>query len=212
VVVLINWAWAYVTMSRGARLITGDIEHKPRAERHARHIRRGVSARRRARDDRPLLDIAESRSGPTHARVRLASPRGRSPRPRGRVAGGTYDQPFIAEDGTTRALHFCWTYVQSRMRIDEPVALQMAYTRMMMSFLLFHTNPRALLLLGLGGGSLAKYCHRQLPRRASWSSRAIATCWPCDEFAVPPDDERFQRRRGRCGPSSRRRAISSTWS
>ncbi len=29
VVVLINWAWAYVTMSRGARLITGDIEPDP---------------------------------------------------------------------------------------------------------------------------------------------------------------------------------------
>jgi len=28
VVVLINWAWAYVTLSRGARLITGDIEHE----------------------------------------------------------------------------------------------------------------------------------------------------------------------------------------
>ena len=28
VVVLIDWAWAYVTMSRGARLITGDIEHE----------------------------------------------------------------------------------------------------------------------------------------------------------------------------------------
>jgi NADH:ubiquinone reductase (H+-translocating) len=27
-VVLINWAWAYVTLSRGARLITGDIEHQ----------------------------------------------------------------------------------------------------------------------------------------------------------------------------------------
>lgn len=26
-VVLIEWAWAYVTMSRGARLITGDIDH-----------------------------------------------------------------------------------------------------------------------------------------------------------------------------------------
>jgi NADH:ubiquinone reductase (H+-translocating) len=29
VVVLINWAWAYFTLSRGARLITGDIEHEP---------------------------------------------------------------------------------------------------------------------------------------------------------------------------------------
>ena len=29
VIVLVNWAWAYVTMSRGARLITGDIEPEP---------------------------------------------------------------------------------------------------------------------------------------------------------------------------------------
>ncbi|MCC6847691.1 MAG: NAD(P)/FAD-dependent oxidoreductase [Deltaproteobacteria bacterium] len=29
VVVLVDWAWAYVTMSRGARLITGDIEPEP---------------------------------------------------------------------------------------------------------------------------------------------------------------------------------------
>jgi NADH dehydrogenase len=28
VVVLLNWAWAYFTLSRGARLITGDIEHR----------------------------------------------------------------------------------------------------------------------------------------------------------------------------------------
>jgi NADH dehydrogenase len=35
VVVLINWAWAYLTMSRGARLITGDIEHEQRPEQAA---------------------------------------------------------------------------------------------------------------------------------------------------------------------------------
>ena len=28
-VVLINWAWAYLTLSSGARLITGDIELEP---------------------------------------------------------------------------------------------------------------------------------------------------------------------------------------
>jgi NADH dehydrogenase len=33
VVVLINWAWAYVTLSRGARLITGDIEGSSPAAR-----------------------------------------------------------------------------------------------------------------------------------------------------------------------------------
>ena len=31
-VVLIDWAWAYVTMSRGARLITGDIDPEPKRQ------------------------------------------------------------------------------------------------------------------------------------------------------------------------------------
>jgi hypothetical protein len=109
-----------------------------------------------------------------------------------RLRDGTYDKPFLAEDGRTRALHFCWTYVQSRMRLDDPVALQMTYTRMMMSFLLFHTTPRAIAILGLGGGSLAKYCHRNLPE-----ARIVAVECNRDvlamrgEFAVPPDDARF---------------------
>jgi spermidine synthase len=109
-----------------------------------------------------------------------------------RLRDGTYAKPFLAEDGRTRALHFCWTYVQSRMRLDDPVALQMTYTRMMMSFLLFHTTPRAVLILGLGGGSLAKYCHRNLPdahMTAIESNRDVLALR--DEFAVPPDDARF---------------------
>lgn len=105
---------------------------------------------------------------------------------------GTYDKPFLVEDGRTRALHFCWTYVQSRMRLDDPVELQMTYTRMMMSFLLFHTTPRAVLILGLGGGSLAKYCHRNLPdaRIVAVESNHDVLAMR-DEFAVPPDDARF---------------------
>lgn len=109
-----------------------------------------------------------------------------------RLRDGTYDKPFLAEDGRTRALHFCWTYVQSRMRLDDPIALQMTYTRMMMSFLLFHTTPRAILILGLGGGSLAKYCHRNLPEAriiAVESNRDVLALR--DEFAIPPDDARF---------------------
>jgi spermidine synthase len=109
-----------------------------------------------------------------------------------RLRDGTYPKPFLAEDGRTRALHFCWTYVQSRMRLDDPIALQMTYTRMMMSFLLFHTKPHTVLILGLGGGSLAKYCHHNLPDArivAVESNRDVLALR--DEFAVPPDDERF---------------------
>jgi hypothetical protein len=42
VIVMIDWAWAYVTYQRGARLITGDIEEliSATAEPDAKHARR----------------------------------------------------------------------------------------------------------------------------------------------------------------------------
>ena len=139
-----------------------------------------------------MLDIGDA-FGSGRTRVRLLEP---SDADRTALAAqlrsGTYDKPFIAEDGVTRALHFCWTYTQSRMLIDEPVALQMLYTRAMMSFLLFHTHPRALLLLGLGGGSLAKYCHLHLPEARIVVVESNADVLALrNEFAVPRDDDRF---------------------
>jgi spermidine synthase len=79
------------------------------------------------------------------------------------------------------------------MRLDDPVALQMTYTRLMMSFLLFQPSPRALLLLGLGGGSLARYCHHHLPDAgivAVENNRDVLAFR--DELAVPRDDQRFR--------------------
>lgn len=140
-----------------------------------------------------LLDLVNP-FAPGDARLRLLEPADADREAlAARLRAGSYDRPFLAEDGRTRALHFCWTYVQSRMRLDDPVALTMGYTRMMMSFLLFHTTPRALLVLGLGGGSLAKYCHRHLPDArivAVESNRDVLALR--DEFAVPPDDDRFR--------------------
>ncbi|MGZ5038716.1 MAG: spermine/spermidine synthase domain-containing protein [Usitatibacter sp.] len=49
------------------------------------------------------------------------------------------------------------------MRLDDPWALDLSYTRKVMSFLLFRAAPRRILMVGLGGGSLAKYCYRHLP-------------------------------------------------
>jgi spermidine synthase len=142
----------------------------------------------------PSLLAIDNPFAPDATRVRLLEPTDADrDAVAARLRSGTYDKPFIAEDGTTRALHFCWRYVQSRMRIDEPVALQMPYTRAMMSFLLFHTCPRDLLLLGLGGGSLAKYCHRHLPQArivAVESNRDVLALR--HEFAVPPNDDRWR--------------------
>jgi len=109
-----------------------------------------------------------------------------------RLVEGSYDKPFIQDSGPLRYLHFDLDDVQSVMRHDDPVALCLAYTRKMMAFLLFNSEPRRILLLGLGGGSLAKFCYRHLPA----ASITVLEIDPNvlalrEEFQVPEDDERF---------------------
>ena len=81
-----------------------------------------------------------------------------------------YRKPFIGESAQERTLYFSLDNIQSRMRLDDPWALDLSYTRKVMSFLLFRAAPRRILMVGLGGGSLAKYCYRYLPRGSTRSS------------------------------------------
>jgi spermidine synthase len=80
------------------------------------------------------------------------------------ILTGRYARPFIIDDGETRQLLFSLGFIQSSMRLDDPFGLDFAYTRKMMAFLLFAPSPAHVLMVGLGGGSLAKFCHRHLPR------------------------------------------------
>lgn len=126
--------------------------------------------------------------------VRLLEPAGCDRRTlREQLVSGTYPKPFVIEDEGTRTLHFSRDFFQSAMRLDDPYGLQFAYTRKMMGFLLFAPDPREILMLGLGGGSLAKYCHRHL----SAARITVVEIDPDivafrDEFLVPPDDTRFR--------------------
>lgn len=54
--------------------------------------------------------------------------------------------------------------IQSRMHLARPDELSLAYTRAMMGGLMFLPHARDFLMIGLGGGSLAKFIHRRLPR------------------------------------------------
>jgi spermidine synthase len=101
-------------------------------------------------------------------------------------------RPFVYEDGQTMAMHFDISAIQSRMRRDEPFRLDLDYTRTMMGFLLWHPQPRSILAIGLGGGSLPKYCHRHLQH----ADITVVEINPHvielrDVFAVPADDHRF---------------------
>jgi spermidine synthase len=63
----------------------------------------------------------------------------------------------------------------------------------MMAFLLFNPDPRHIVMLGLGGGSMGKFCYRHLPAArltvVEISADIIALR---KEFLVPEDDARFR--------------------
>jgi spermidine synthase len=106
---------------------------------------------------------------------------------------GTLARPFIVDSAGERYLHFTYANVQSCMRLDDPYALVTAYTRKMMAFLLFLPEPRHILMIGLGGGSLAKFCYRHLPQtRISVIEINADVISLRQHFSIPPDDERFQ--------------------
>jgi spermidine synthase len=114
-----------------------------------------------------------------------------------RLYEGTYDKPFVIDNGTRRFLHFDLDSTQSAMSVAHPDRLSLGYTRMMMAFLLFNRAPERILLLGLGGGSLAKFCYHRLPGSAvtavEMNPHVIALR---GQFCIPGDDERFRVIRG----------------
>ena len=71
--------------------------------------------------------------------------------------------PKIHDENGELSLHFTFPTIQSRMLKADPERLVLDYTRTMMGFLLFQPEPKYIAMIGLGGGSLAKYCRRKLP-------------------------------------------------
>lgn len=107
----------------------------------------------------------------------------------GRHAG----EPVIHEGLRTRSLCFGTLAVQTAMRKNDPFTLHLPYTRAMMAFQLFRPHPAHILIVGLGGGSLSKYCHRRFPdalvTTVEIDERVIALR---DQFHIPADSDRFR--------------------
>lgn len=105
------------------------------------------------------------------------------------------ESPLAVTDARgVRTLHVGGEAIQSAMRIDDPFALALDYTRCMMAFLLFHPQPRQALMIGLGGGSLAKYFLRFLRgtsvRVVELDPLVVAAAR--EHFALPPDGPRLR--------------------
>jgi spermidine synthase len=102
-------------------------------------------------------------------------------------------KPFLHEYRGELSLHFKPETIQSRMQRQAPDELVLGYTKAMMSFLLFQPAPARIAMIGLGGGSMAKYCLRTLPAvdftAIEISPEVIAFR---SAFAIPDDSERFR--------------------
>lgn len=100
----------------------------------------------------------------------------------------------VSESDGVRYMHLGNDTVQSAMRIINPTALELRYTRGVMMFLLFVPRAGSMLGLGLGGGSVARYMHHHLPeihqRVVEINPQVIRVART--HFALPDDDERLQ--------------------
>lgn len=91
------------------------------------------------------------------------------------------------------SLHFDYLATQSEMRCDVPEELVVPYTQTMMGFLLFKPRPAKIVMIGLGGGSIAKYCYAKIPEASVLTVEIDPDVVAFrDLFRVPRDNERFR--------------------
>lgn len=97
---------------------------------------------------------------------------------------------YISEKFGVRSLHIGSDTIQSSMRLARPFDLELAYTRSMMGFLLFLPEPGDVLMVGLGGGSVAKFMHHHMPavriHAIELNPEVVTIARHC--FKVPVDD------------------------
>lgn len=67
----------------------------------------------------------------------------------------------VVDNNGERALHFGSPARQSTMLLNDPDRLNSLYARAMMALLLFHDQPQEVLMIGLGGGTIAKFMLHQ---------------------------------------------------
>lgn len=102
-----------------------------------------------------------------------------------------YDSVQVSEQRGLRTLHFAGGVAQSVMRVRDPFALELEYTRAAMLFAVLHPNPQDIALIGLGGGSLAKFIHRYMPgsRLTALEINPEVVSAARSYFHLPADDD-----------------------
>jgi spermidine synthase len=102
----------------------------------------------------------------------------------------------FSDHGDVRYLHLGTEWVQGSMLLDKPFDIELEYVQRMMAWLLFvdpsTVTARHAMQLGLGAGSLTKFCRKKLRMKTTaieLNAQVIAACrlW----FKLPADDERL---------------------
>lgn len=100
----------------------------------------------------------------------------------------------VSESDGVRYLHLGNDTIQSAMRLSDPSALELRYTRGVMMFLLFAPKAVSMLGIGLGGASVARFVYHHLPqmhqRVVEINPQVIHIAR--SHFALPDDDDRLQ--------------------
>jgi spermidine synthase len=103
----------------------------------------------------------------------------------------------FSDEGPIRHLHLGTEWIQGSMRISAPTALVHEYIQRMMGWLLFvepdSVPQRSAMQLGLGAGSLTKFCHKVLQMQTTaieLNPQVLVACrgW----FKLPADGPRLQ--------------------
>ena len=103
----------------------------------------------------------------------------------------------FSEEGPIRHLHLGSEWIQGSMLVDAPTVLVHEYIQRMMAWLLFvdptGVSERQALQLGLGAGSLTKFCHKELRMKTTaveLNPQVLHACrgW----FRLPADNARMQ--------------------
>lgn len=102
-------------------------------------------------------------------------------------------KPFIRRRWLTTELQFAHGVSQSRMLTAAPDKLLIDYTRTMLGALVLVPQPRSIGMVGLGGGSQAKFCYRHLPEaRIEVVENNPHVLALRGRFRIPDDDARFR--------------------
>jgi hypothetical protein len=119
----------------------------------------------------------------------------------------------ISEEAGVRYLHFGSSWIQGAMRIARPYALELDYTREMMTPLLLHEPdwPRKVLQIGLGAASVTKFLWRYRPQaRSPWSRSNRASPPPRGSSSSCPTTRRASTSATATAPTSWSRRNSAS--